>query len=335
MAVVDEKKAKEELRKKKFYSLYYCYGEDPFKLSQFQQHLQAALLGDDSNAFNVSIFHGDELNASELLSESESLSLWQTQKRLMIIRGAERIPAKQQELLRKLLDRPNEDNVVIFISQKADARTKWIQAIQKSDHALLVHFEAPVDWELAQAARQFAKEEGKEIDESAIQQLVEWNQGSLGQLKQSVVQAALFSPGADLISAEAVRAIAVKLRPDSAFELTDAILKQNRALAVERLQFLLDQGEEPLALLGLLVRQYRWLLAILAAKAEGRGENEIISELRLFPKLARELFSAAKRYGSVGVRKSLDVLKSADLALKSSREPAVLVMTRLIIALTE
>ena len=98
MAVVDEKKAKEELRKKKFYSLYYCYGEDPFKLSQFQQHLQAALLGDDSNAFNVSIFHGDELDASELLNESESLSLWQTQKRLMIIRGAERIPAKQQEL---------------------------------------------------------------------------------------------------------------------------------------------------------------------------------------------------------------------------------------------
>lgn len=335
MAVLEEKKFAEELSKKKLHRLYYLYGEEPFKMDAAVEKLRALLAKKTGEEFQWDVYFGDEVKADQLCDASNNFSLWQKQKGVLI-KNAESIPAKQWEGLRSLIDDPSENTTVIFCASKVDARTKAIQWITKAgEEVVLVHFHPAEAWELQQYAKTFAKEAGKELSPGANDLLLEWSGHSLYELKQSIEKAALFSPASPAIEEEHVRAVDVRTRPESIFLYTDALLSRNRKGALEQLETILRQGEDPIAILGLIARQYRWLLQILALKAEGKNEASIGSELRLFPRQAKALLRSAQNQGVYTVIRSLKAIVEADKTMKSTREPLKNVLERLTLNLMQ
>lgn len=147
-------------------------------------------------------------------------------------------------------------------------------------------------------------------------------------------RAALFAGGADEIRREHVSAVGYRASPEDVFRLSGGILSGDRAAALVMMETLMRQGEEPIALIGLLARQYRWLLGILALRAEGKADQNIASECGIYPNAAKLLFPASRRLGGKGVVKSLVALAEADHMLKSSRLPREHVLTKLVLTLT-
>jgi DNA polymerase-3 subunit delta len=333
MANLDEKKASEELRKGKIRSLYYFVAEDPFKLEHFAALLRAALFPEGAANAQV-IFYGDELKPDELLDSVHTSTLWDPHK-LILVRQAERLSAKNFETLSSLLERELERSTVVFLATKADARTKFIQALGKAkEHAVLVKLEHAEAGEWNLWVQSFLKKLGKELEDDARALLQDWTMGSLSDLKHALERASLFAGEANTIRLEHVKAVSFRVTPEEVYSFSTDVLSGDTSRALSRMGTLLEQGEEPIALVGLLARQYRWLLSILSLRAEGQPDSAIAASCKIFPGAARVLFPASKKLGGKGVIRGLSALAEADLALKSSRVPAKHVMTELLLRLT-
>jgi DNA polymerase-3 subunit delta len=179
----------------------------------------------------------------------------------------------------------------------------------------------------------FVKDTGKELSEDARPLLLEWTGSSLTELKSLVDRAALFAGGNSEIRREHVSAVGYRATPEDVFRLSGAILVGDRASVLALMETLVRQGEEPLALIGLIARQYRWLLGILALRAEGKPDAAIATECGIYPMAAKVLFPASRRLGGKGVIRGLVALADADHSLKSSRLPREHVLTKLALTL--
>jgi len=335
MAVLDEKKLNESLSKKKLSPFYYFYGPEPMKMDAFVERIRLLLQEKSGENFSWEKFFGDEVNAEQLCDSSDSFSLWQKQKGILV-KNAEAIPAKKWENLKKLIDDPNENTTLIFCASKADLRTKHIQWISKATNgAVLVACPEINEWEAGQWIKKFSKDLNKELSPEAVALLLDWSGNSLNELKQSIEKAALYEMGGKIIEADHIRAVHMRTKPESIFNFTDALLARNKKEALLQLTTILDQGEDPIALLGLIVRQYRWMLQILALKAEAKNEASIQTELRLYPRQAKNLFRFLQGQREQTVTQALQALVAADKAMKSSREPPRRVLERLTLQLMQ
>lgn len=331
MAQATENKIKEELQKGKARELYVLTG-DPYKLDHYAEAIFRACAGKGATR---EILYGDELDPRDLLDQMRSPSLWDPFK-WVLLRHGERLSAKQWEALLPLLTEPMERVVLVVQMAKADGRVKFFQALNKAaERAVFVKLEPAEGGEWNLWLQSFLKETGKELEDPARQLLQAWLGDSLADLRHGVQRAALYAGGEPTIREAHVRAVTTKIAPEDVFRLTGAIFSGDRAQALRFLESLLQQGEEPLALVGLLARQYRWLLGILSLRAEGQGDPAIAQAVGIFPAAAKVLFPASRRLGGKGVIKGLVSLAEADHSLKSSRVPREHVMTQLALQLTD
>ena len=277
-------------------------------------------------------FYGDEINAQKILDSSKTVSLFQN-KKLIVIRNAEKISAKTWETLSGLFEA--QECTVLFLASKLDLRLKFAQAIQKAkDHCVLVKMEIPRDGEWNIWLESFLRELGKELAPEARELLNLWTYGSLMELKHALERAALFSGEDKTIRKSHIEAVAFRVSPEQIFDFSSAIMHGDRARALSQLETMLCQGEEPLALVGLLSRQYRWLLEILSQRAEGKTDAVIAANSHIFPVGAQILFPTSRRLGGKRVIQGLHLLSEADLNVKISKIPSQEILTNLVLELT-
>jgi DNA polymerase-3 subunit delta len=333
MANLSEAKLREELQKKKLRSLYVIEGDDAFKLDYYAEQALRVLFPDGQPVVRE-VIYGDEIEPASLLDSARTLSLWDPHK-FMLVRQAEKITAKKWEALLDLLEHPPERCTIFFQSTKADKRMKFFQALGKAgSEAVQVKLDPSAGGEWSKWLQAFLKETGKELSAEARPLLQEWTGSSLTELKSLVDRAALFAGGATEIAREHVQAVGYRATPEDVFRLSGAILAGDRASVLALMETLVKQGEEPIALIGLIARQYRWLLGILALRAEGVADATIASECGIYPLAAKVLFPASRRLGGKGVVRGLVALAEADHSLKSSRLPREHVLTKLALTLT-
>lgn len=333
MANLNESKLREELQKGKLRALYMLVSEDAFKLDYYAEQALRVLFPDGQPVLRE-VVYGDEIDPPALLDSARTLSLWDPHK-FILVRQAERISAKSWEALVPLLEEPNERCTIFFQASKADGRMKFFQALAKAgDEAVQVKLDPSAGGEWNKWLQAFLKETGKELSEEARPLLQEWTGNSLIELKHLIDRAALYAGGATEISREHVSAVGYRASPEDVFRLSGGILAGDRAAALVMMESLVKQGEEPLALIGLIARQYRWLLGILALRAEGKGDQSIATECGIYPGAAKVLFPASRRLGGKGVVRGLAALADADHLLKSSRLPREHVLTKLVLTLT-
>lgn len=121
----------------------------------------------------------------------------------------------------------------------------------------------------------------------------------------------------------------------SIFQVTDAVAQRNPRLAARALESLVEQGEQPLRIFALIVRQYRILLYLLTGMAAGQSPASALARagLGLPDGLRRAAEDQAKRLGLQRVRRSYRLLLEADAAIKTGNAEAWAALERVIVEL--
>jgi len=110
---------------------------DDYLLDQAVAALKAAVLGiaagtEDGqgvDAFNYDLLYGDETDASEILARAGETPAF-APHRLVLIKGADRLPAAQTERLLDYVKEPCETTALVFVAgKKLDERRKFTQAL--------------------------------------------------------------------------------------------------------------------------------------------------------------------------------------------------------------
>lgn len=168
---------------------------------------------------------------------------------------------------------------------------------------------------------------GKQIDEPALEKLIEISSLDLRNLASEIEKLITYAGEEKKITLAAVELL-VSERTKEIFSLLEAILAASPQQALPHLRNLLKEGEAPHFIIQFLGRQYHLFLEIAALSKEGFRKEEIINYLTKEQKynyyFVKKSCERAPRLSIDDLINAIELLHRLDIALKTSaRDPKI------------
>ncbi|HSF08574.1 MAG TPA: DNA polymerase III subunit delta [Nitrospirales bacterium] len=309
--------------------LYLVIGEEPYFRDQALSILRAAgqetdpsqssdhsTAHDSSQMFHVDVVYGDETDASEILAISEEASFFSL-RRLLIIKWADKLSARDGESLMPYFQTPNETTTMVITAAKLDGRTKWVQELKK--RGTVVECAPLFEGQRAGWVTQRARELGLQLEDSALEilkdQVAEGLYGTAGELEKLVA----FMPEGHPVRAQDVETIRGKPPGISVFDWSEAVARGDQGRALDIVAKNLETGEAPLRMLGAFLWQMRKIWKTHALMQEGHDAGQAARQAGIPPFRAREFIQQVQRWKQSHLRRAWELFAQADSALKGGR----------------
>ncbi len=268
---------------------------------------------DPDDAFSCDLLYGDETDAQEILSRVQEVPFF-SDHRLVILKWADRLPAKQGEALVPYFQAPSESSTFILSASKLDGRTKWVQILKAN--ATVVECAPLYDNQRLSWVKQEATRLGLKLDHDAALLLKDVAGEGLYRVRRELDKLVLFVlPGRTVTGAD-VAAVQGADTGASVFDLTGAIAARNPSQALMIVEKNLEAGEAPLRILGALLWQYRRLWKAKDSLARGINESKVARSLGLSPYRQGEFFSLAQRFSLAHFAEAWRMFAETDSSLK-------------------
>ena len=239
-----------------------------------------------------------------------------TDVRVSATGGRDTLREEDEARLEAYLKRPADSSVVIFVAEEFDKRRKVAKLL--TEHTAAVEFTELKDEELSKWARDKIKDADSQMDERALRLLVSLVGPDVRRLTIEIQKLSTAALPDRVISSELVELLVGNSREISNFDLTDNLFTGRKTEALRILNKILNDGSEPLMLLGLISYNVRRLLMAKEAMAEGvdRGAVARIAKLRYSDQEA--FLAAARRADAKALARAIQRIAETDLAIKTS-----------------
>lgn len=244
-------------------------------------------------------------------------------KRIVIVKNA--LAQKNKKLWETLVDYlPNvpPSTQLVFLEDKTLSKRHPVLKLAKKTDAPVKHFAVPDERrELPRWIRERVKKRGGSIEPGAVALLAQNLGTRLHQLDQEIQKLLLYRAEEEgPITTEDVRLLVPYVESaDVIFDLVDALGQRKPNVAARHLHRLLETGEHPLRIFGMIVRQYRLLIQVRWLMRRGKSEREIAKRLHLHPFVAKKTRGQATFFSHKQLRSAYDVLKTYDLSIKTGK----------------
>ena len=306
--------------------LYAVVGEEDLLRDMALGALKTALLGEGESDFNCDLFYGDDVSGAEIVTCASEVAVFAA-RRVVVVKAADKLPARECDAILPYLKEPNDSTAVIFVASKLDGRLKFTQALAKA--AVTVDCSPLREAQWLPWLRQDAERVGVRLNEEAIELLKEVCGGSLYSVRRELEKlAAYVSPG-QAVTADDVATLRGTEPGASVFDLTLAIGEKNRGRVLAILARNLEAGEAPLRILGSLAWQYRRLWKVKEVVRQGGREGEAARTLRMDPYKVRAFLD---QFPDAHLHEALRLFLDADAKLKggSGGRPARILEDRVV-----
>ncbi len=217
---------------------------------------------------------------NQLLLSNNSLSLF-AERKLIDLR-ADKLDEPAREALIAYLANPNPDNLLLLTTgkiEKAAQSSKWFTNIESK--ALFCPIWPVSEQQLPQWVEQRLRARGLGIEREALQLLCDRVEGNLLAASQEIEKLQLHANGDTVTAASVLELVADNAR-FTVFTLVDACVGGNTERALKILEHLHAEGDEPLALLAMLVRELRNLSAMLVDMERGQSARDVVQAHRVW-----------------------------------------------------
>lgn len=280
--------------------------------------------------FNREVLDGEEEEAENIVASLQVFPI-RSPRRTVIIRNADAIWKKSPSPFIDYFHNPHPQTCAIFIGEKTDQRTKFFQALE--DKGAIVAFFPPYEKELHRWVRSRAEQLGHPISEEAIILLLERVGSGLQDIQRELEKFILTKGSGEKIEEEEVLAMTEDTRSESLFDLPRAMGRLDFGETLRLLRKNLQQGEPPVLLFSLLVRQLRLIRRAKDLLARGCPKKEAEDRLRIPPRSAEDFWRQADRFPSSLLEKLWRLTLKADRRLKLSRSDKGLLLEEYLLTL--
>lgn len=259
----------------------------------------------------------------QLQQAGNNLSLFATH-RMIELHLAPAGPGREgSTAIREWCEAPPQDTTLILRGASMDRRAResaWAKAIDQAGELIYVW---PVKMsELPDWIEQRCCSRNLSVQPSAVQLLAQQTEGNLMACAQEIDKLALLHADQtmdDPVDDAAMRqAIADHARFDP-FDLVDHILAGNGSGALRSLNRLLEEGIEPLAILGPLMWSLRALCRTVYARHSGSDVSKALNDMRVFGQRQSAFKNAARRLDNQRAGQLLNAAARIDRLAKGSR----------------
>jgi DNA polymerase-3 subunit delta len=296
--------------------LYYFYGTERGLIDEALDRVEEKAIAPPTRDFNLKIFHAKE-DPEETILDSLQVFPVRSPRTLIVIHQADSISRKESSPYTGYFSNPNPLTCLVFVGEKVDLRTKFFQALEKKGAA--VAFYPLYEKDLIRWIYSQAEQLGYRLSPEAVSVLVERVGTDTKELKPELQKLALRPDGNRLRGEEDVLALTGDIRIENPFELPLAVGHLNLGDMLHLLRKNLQQGEPPLFLFSLIVRQLRLLRRAQELLAGGSSRKEIEARLRILPRRANDFWEQAEKFPISVLQQLWPPTLKTDQELKSSR----------------
>jgi DNA polymerase III subunit delta len=301
------------------------HGSEPLLLDDALALISGALFPDaGSAALGRDVLDARETSAEAIVRTALTLPFLGGM-RLVAVRHAQLLPARQNEALVTYVRAPNGSSCLLLLADESlaaqrDRRQHWLLSVVPP--GMVVEIGSPKSHELPRWLRLRAARDGIELEEDAARLLAQLVGGELGSLLAEARKAALAGgPHNRRVTEAEVKAVVGAQRLSGIFELTNAVERGQVGAALAALVSLLAAGEEPLRLLGLLTTDLRTQWTMKEALSHGQSVDEIARTVRRPRPVVEALLARAKAVPVNELARRFQRCWVAEQRLKSGGEP--------------
>lgn len=293
MAVIKDFEFRRKLDSNKIAPCYILYGTECALVENLIENIKAKLNPGKMSATDYHEYSGEECPQNELAMLLKTVPLLEPH-RMVVIRQAERLKSKYVESLKTYAQNPNPTSVLVLVSLEKN--------LSDNLKSLKEYFEtvAVYPWFDNRASRWVDEEfvrAGKRIEPEAVRYLLELSCGNTDDLIQEVEKLLLYVGEHKTCFLNDVINSCGHTERVNVFALLDTLKKQDKAGAIAQMSRLLEYGEEPLRIMGVLLKFVR--------------EHANLSDVKI-----------------------IKLLRDADYQIKSSKAPTEWILEQVVITLT-
>lgn len=276
---------------------------------------EAALSRTMLREFNESAFSLVSDPVQSAIAAAEQLPMM-SDTRVVRIRDFAKLREADEDTLIRYLNNPAPSTVMIFIADELDKRKKSSKVLL--DACTVVEFAPLKDAETKAWAKTRLKELKVSADDQVLSELIRVVGTDVQTLFNEIEKLASAAAGTGKITLNLIDELIGRSRELSNFELADHLLAGNRKKALETLHRLLEDGAEPVMLVGLIAGNYHRLALGKHLLTRG-GRDEVFRNVSLPPFKRDSYISTLQRSTAAKIARGIQLTAAADLAIKTSQ----------------
>lgn len=295
--------------------LYFLVGEDAYLIDESLKLLRQQSLKNGAVDFNYDSFYVGEVKTEQVRDTVETLPMM-CERRLVIYKGVQALKEGDWERLYPILERPVESSTFVLVADKIDKRKKYFKLLAKQ--ATVVELNPPYENQMPAWIDYIAFQQGLELStesRSLLQQFVGVN---LSEIHNEVKKLKNYLAERKKVEPEDVLAVVSHSKVESIFDLTNAIGRKDRALALTCLANLLEHGQNEVGALALVTRHVRILMGLKEGLRSGLNGAKLSAKVGIPNFFLQQYLAQVRLWDEAKIKKTIYALHETDKALKSS-----------------
>jgi DNA polymerase-3 subunit delta len=317
------------LRKGTVLPVYLFFGDEPYLIQEAVDLLIKLTVDVASRDFNFNSIYCKATPVSEILTLCQTVP-FMAEWRLVVAREVEALKAADLGTLAAYLEDPSPSTCLVLIADQARYEKKTVvSGVEK--HGAAVRFFPLLDREMAPWIDAWMRKRGRSIGRDAAQYVWQTLGNDLQAIDNELQKVLISVKERPTVSLEDVRAVVGDFREYASFDLADAVGRKDREKAFLILSRLIQEGEQPVGLLGSLAWNFRRLMRAKSLEAAGTGYDEIKRKLGIIFHQSASFQAQMRSYTLEELRGVFEALLYADRSLKSSGMNGRLILERAIL----
>jgi DNA polymerase-3 subunit delta len=317
-------------------------GEEPYLRDECRKELIERFVPEAARTWAVSRYSAGHGETQAALDQAQTMAMLSPQQVVFLedAEAIEKLGEKNREdavaQLGVYLEDPAPFTVLVVEATGLDQRMKLGKLLAEKALVVDCGLGERAEDRLGTAttlAKALAKEEGVEFEKGAAEDLAEFVAADLMRLKTEIAKLATFVAEKKMIGRGDVSALVISEKTTTVWELADLLASRQSKRALEFLDRLLRDGEEPLSMLGAMAWMYRKLIEASEVKGVTNGW-QAARALGMRPEQAELALQNARKISKPRLLAGLHALRNADDRLKGSGAEPRTVMEFLVAQLT-
>jgi DNA polymerase-3 subunit delta len=301
-------------------------GSESYLRDLCRRKISDTYVAEGDRDWGITQFSADGDSISAILGQAQTLPMLAPRQVIFVrdVEAWERLGDDSRDALVKqvseYLDNPVPFSVLVFEAGALDQRMRLAKMFAEKTVVVAVELSEKPEERAKLAgplALEMARELGVELGREAAAELAEILNGDLAGIRTELEKLSAYVGDRRRITREDIELLVVSARKYSVWELTDMLASRQPSVALEFLDSLLREGEQPAALLGALAWMYRKLLEAQELPAGVQGW-QAAGRLHMQAKTAEMAVSQSRKFPRTQLTTGLAALYEADSRLKSS-----------------
>jgi DNA polymerase III subunit delta len=338
MARMNLEEFRQRLEKGKPIPALLLLGDEPYLRDACRAALIDKFVPEAARTWAVSRFSADRSESQAALDQAQTLPMLAS-RQVVFLEDAEAIERLGEKAREETLDHivaylqdPAPFTILVIEAEKLDMRMllgkKLAELTVVVEVALSERAEERID--AAEAlAKTIAKEQGVTFEKGAAEDLAEFVNGDLMRLKTEVEKLATFAAQRKTIRREDVSLLVISEKTTTIWEVADLLASHQPRKALEFIDRLLREGEEPVMMVGGMAWMYRKLVEASELRGVTNGW-QAAKALGMRPEQAELAIHCARRVSRDRLLDGVRALQEADSRLKGGAKDVRAIMEFLV-----